>query len=674
MSQSNTQGTNNTTQDNGQNTEQRLVEALNTLSEKIKSDVANRKDKYIFGDIGKMGQEEIDRTMLQYRIAIAKCGYEVEVCENIDIKEVNNGTKFYIRIVGENGCYVNIDFFKYREICLDFNEDERTFIKGYIERMTGSIGEKEEEAVNLIVEYISWLSHMKDKQTKVYSDLGWTKYYGAPVFKYDVLYSNIGINGKCINGIKEALLSNVEYRDNAEYEEIVGEWVKQLNRVMRYSVTASLIIAAGISGIFRQMLPYTKETNINMNIVAERASGKSTISHFVLSFFGNPGVLEGSFTDTDNAMEMARAERTVIPYVLDERMLKIEGESENAKKRALILGIFREYEGKVKERVGKQFDDVSGKRTYSPIISSSVDSMLELIFDYADLGQFRRFIEINIEDKKTLFESSLEAEITEHMAYSSYGYGVQILMEYIFNNKLEDGEQINRLFDAENEKIKDKLKWIEDTNADISGIQACSQRFALIVVSYLILIRAIAYYFNGVNQEIDGQSEAITDMLIQNAVDKMKRVKQRVHVKDNIFAFIEKYNDLFCTDKNWDGTGEYLGQLEKTGDGYIIYLRKGSHIGWIMAMPLEYDRDSLINHVGKCIQKNYKRADKELLDSVIDLVGELPNKDFEEFLSKNAPEVRFGEKRLPNVRFDTITVVEKDLNADGKKDSEGEEE
>ena len=672
MSQTNTQETKDVTQENEQSTEQRLVEALNSLSEKIESDVAERKDKYIFGDIGKMGQEEVDETMLQYRIEIAKRGYEVEVCENIDIKEVNNGTKFYIRIVGENGCYVNIDFFKYREICLDFNEDESTFIKGYIERMTGSIGEKEEEAVERIVEYISWLSHMKDKQTKVYSDLGWTKYYGAPVFKYDVLYSNIGINGKCINGIKEALSVSTEYRDNAEYEEIVGAWVNQLGRVMGYSVTASLIIAAGISGIIRQMLPYTKETNINMNIVGERASGKSTISHFVLSFFGSPGVLEGSFTDTDNAMEMARAERAVIPYVLDERMLKIEGESENAKKRALILGIFREYEGKVKERVGKQYDDVSGKRTYSPIISSSVDPILELIVDYGDLGQFRRFIEINIEDKKTLFESSLEAEITEHMAYSSYGYGVQILMEYIFNNKLEDGEQINRLFDTENEKIKEKLKQIENTTG-ISGLQASSQRFALIIVSYLILIRAIIYYLTDENKEIDGQSEAITDMLIQNAVDKMKRVKQRVRVKDNILAFIEKYEDLFCTDKNWDGTGEYLGQLEKSGGDCIINMRKGSHIGWILAMPLEYDRDSLINHVRKCIKKNYKRADKELLDSVIDLVGELPNKNFEEFLSKNAPEVRFGEKRLPNVRFDTITIVEKDLNAEGKKDSEGEE-
>lgn len=94
---------------------------------------------------------------------------------------------------------------------------------------------------------------------------------------------------------------------------------------MDYSATNALIISAGASGVFRQMLPFTKETNINMNIVGERASGKSTISHFVISLFGNPEALEGSFTDTENAMEMIRAERTVIPYVLDERMLRLEG-------------------------------------------------------------------------------------------------------------------------------------------------------------------------------------------------------------------------------------------------------------------------------------------------------------------------------------------------------------
>lgn len=34
---------------------------------------------------------------------------------------------------------------------------------------------------------------------------------------------------------------------------------------------------------------------------------KSIISHFALSMSGDPVVLEGSFTDTDNAMERIRA-------------------------------------------------------------------------------------------------------------------------------------------------------------------------------------------------------------------------------------------------------------------------------------------------------------------------------------------------------------------------------
>ena len=112
--------------------------------------------------------------------------------------------------------------------------------------------------------------------------------------------------------------------ENIVKAEIMRQWMNLLCEVMNGSDKASLIISAACTGLIRQLLPYTKEDNINMNIVGNPACGKSTITHFALSLFGDPQVLEASFSDSQGAMELNRVERTVIPCILDERMLRVE--------------------------------------------------------------------------------------------------------------------------------------------------------------------------------------------------------------------------------------------------------------------------------------------------------------------------------------------------------------
>ena len=650
-----------------------IIAELNKISEAIENR-GSLKKKYKFNkpDNTNGGKNNARKEMEMHYNKIRQLKYNVCVYENIDDKDMTKGNKFFIRITEPNGSFMDIDFLEYKKICLDYLTNEYIFIENCIEKLVGVIGENDREAVNEIVEYLSYLYYFKDEHIKLYNNIGWAEYDGLNIFKYDVIYSKrFAIDGGCMNKVKGECMNGIKDALHAENKNPDGKliWAQCAGNIMDNSILASIVIAASISGIFRQMLPFTKETNINMNIVGERAIGKSTISHFALSFFGNPEILEGSFTDTDNAMEVIRAERTVIPYILDERMLKIEGASEAAKKKNLLLDIFREYEGKVKERMGKQYEGMSGKRTYSPIISSSVESMLGMIFDYTDLGQFRRFMEFAVDDKHILFHNGQEAEIVEEIAYTHYGYGVEILITFLFNHGLEEEEKINENFKRINDIMEEMIEKYEKIY-NVKGIKASSKRFSLIVLSYTMLQMALDEFLKGhAGKGIAEREIEVMDTLIENAVEKIEKVKKRIPVRKNMLKFIKKYKNQFYQDKKaWDGTGEYLGELKETDGEYVISIKKGSFVWWLMASPMEYAEEDLKKYVKILIDREYKNMGRVAAS----LAGDLPEKDFKKFFSKYKDGVDIDEKKVPKSRFDVIIVSRKDFDATDKKDPEEE--
>ena len=681
-------------------TEEKILDTLNRISQDI-GDKAEQPDghKYVFNP--KEGGCRVQKgELLHLQKELQKKRYKVELYEDIEENDAGTGKKYYILLTGKNNNYVEIDFFKYREKCMDSRESVCRYISGYVDRLVGVKSEEDEEAVKQIVEYLSIAVYDREEYIKAYRNLEWSEYDGKDIFKYNIIYSyDRNIRGKCTNEINGALSPG---ENNNEVRRICRWfWVEQAVRVMNYSAHASLIIAAGISGIVRQMLTYTKETNINMNIVGDRATGKSTISHFVLSLFGNPTFLEGSYTDTDNAMEAIRAERGVIPYVMDERMLKVEGSTERIKKKSIMLDIFREYEGRVKERLGKQYEGISGKRTCSPVISSSVESMTGMIYDYGDIGQFRRFIELKIDDEKTLFESAAEAERTEDTAYTYYGYGIEVLMQYIFIHEPDYKDRLQERFNSINDAIKKKLGETEKKNG-MKGLQSSSMRFALLVVSYLTLIDALRHYMEQINggsiykqeegdewtlndrlieimEQIEGickqeegdewtlkdRSIEITDILVDNIVDKMKMVRASINVGKDIIRFIEKHRELFHTgDEAWDGEGEYLGHLMEGENEYIVEMRKNSNVGWFMISQKEYGDEELRGYVRTCIENNYGIKNKKIADRLADLLEEKQDESFMKYIKRFVGgSVRTDERHTKSRRFDQIIVSRGNINA-----------
>ena len=703
-----------------------IIAGLTEISRKIEGEGARTQPRFTYNNSAevdvKPDSKEKSEENSKLKAGTADC-LQVKVYEDIDIKDVSKGSKFIIRISNRDGFYVDIDMFAYRDIVLDNGKSEEEFIASKIERIIG-INSNIDKAGKTVCDCLSKLCYQKDLQIKRYRELGWDFYNGVRIFKYDKIYcvsdDLYGIKGECENEVAAGLVNN---EDTAEDYE---DWLVDFSRLIHYSDMDALIIATACTGVIRQLLPYTKENNINMNIVGKRASGKSIISHFALSMFGDPGMLEGSFTDTDNAMEIIRSERTVLPYILDERMLKIEGKSENSKRHALLMDIFREYEGKVKERLAGQGSELSGKRTYGPIISSSVEPMLDkLLEESRDLGQYRRFIELKVE-AKDLFSDSRMAESVEEVSYTHYGHGILMLINYLTGELAVDDKFAVDMYKDINDIISAVLHVVEKKKSLEGMLRSCSKRFALIITTLEILLRAATeenisgmdikadYGWIGSNLDkadlkklgerlgkdwdskkknsylgmtVDSylnngkpfhtKSENVLGILIDNAVEKMQRLgaDSDIDIYANIIDFIKGHRNLFFTgNRKWDGKGGYVGRLKETEKQYSVEIKVNKLIEWVLVHGGKLSDDELT----ACMERLERATKGEVKDILKETFGSVILDDFEGLVSRkyNGRIVWHegtNKRGANNVTLAEI-VIEKDIvDSKGMKDSDAKE-
>lgn len=584
------------------NTEQRnadlLAQTLNEMADKIKGESSNS-GKFIYNKGTAVSYESVKNDIDALHNGLNMIGFKVNIYENIDAIDVSKEKKFFIKISDRDDSYFTIDLGDYRDVVLDYTTSEVDYIVDYLNKLRGYNAEENKFLALRITEYLSYLFYFKDLQIKYYEGIGWSLYNGERIFKYNKIYSlSNKLKSEChanfaddlASGNFEEVLEGYYYDDNNKkqrFENTVEKiWAKHTMNLMNQSVLASTILASACTGLIRPLLPFTKENNININIHGEPGSGKSTICHYALSIFGRPSVLEGSFIDKPEAIELLRAKRPVIPYMLDDRLLAFEGRNES---RDILYNIFKEYEGKIKERAAGSGKELSGQRTYAPIISSSVGSMFEKIKEKDDVGQFRRFMEFNIKktrngkikDKCTeVFTSSKNAEDYEYLSDTYYGVGVYIIIIYLLNlpnnlqieksaddKVLSIDEIIEREYNTYCSKISKKLE--EKETEELKGLTASTGRFALILTAYNVLKNSIDYALEK-TESINISDDEIIDFLIDNLVEKMKSVRgiqeekkeeAKVEKKNivNVMNFISQNDDRFVLDtKSFDKT-KHLG-------------------------------------------------------------------------------------------------------------------
>lgn len=606
----NTTGTNNSSNEDTDTGAAAFAQLFNNLAREVKTEIEKEENKpqYRFYDIAGSATDTIQGLLQlekdystgdggagtsfigmidEIEDELDHYGYEVKIVEDLEVVDVTEKSRYEVVIYHKSGVYITFDLLEYENKVKNFEFDETAYIEALLAKLSGAITEREKEVAVSITEYLAYLMYFKSLYTLRYSKIGWQYYdWGQSgwMFKYDKIYTKLlGIKGQVSSKDIEGLGAIVP---DDQYKEKV--WVDNTIDMLKKHSYCGMLLGAGISGLLRQLLPFTKETNININIKGEPASGKSTIGHYILAIFGNPEMLEGSFSDTENAVETKRTQRPVLPYILDDRMLSMADQSEKIQKQKILLDVFREYEGKSKERLGKQYKDDSGNRTYGPVISSSVKSMMELLLQSEDLGQFRRFMEFDIGSKKSqlLFSDAEEAKKTEELAYKNYGYGVGIIVDYILallNGELETvndyydtdaDEEDKRLtqialdivnqnkdcqilidrFNSIDKQFEEALKQREKEENDkakainsvstVFGLDSSSKRFALIVLSYKILRESLLYHIYSGWKDVD-KVDLKEDNIGQYTKDDFKDLEAYYSVLCD-YASEEKSFKEFC--------------------------------------------------------------------------------------------------------------------------------
>lgn len=665
-----------------------MSELFGDIAKEVRQNTDNeiKKPKYRFlteqnVDMPNMGiierLDELNDELAQQDIA-------VEIIENIDCKDVTSEERYIIRIVTQNHIFVDLSLLEYREMLLDFDFNAEEYIEGYIQRIFGCSNKKTKKLSELIVDYLSYIIYFKKLYILTYRKIGWDRYDWdglTRIFKYDkIICKDNMIKGRAVPRYADGLeICNDNSEDNRKRTEFIL-FTKQLLNNHKHD---ALILGAGISGILRDCLSPNKETNINMNICGEPASGKSTIGHFLLSFFGDIQKLEGASIDTDNAMEEIRARRSVLPYVLDERMLKVYGQSDKEKKKTILLEIFREYEGKVKERLGKQYEEFSGDRIKGPIISSSVESVFNYARSEVDLGQYRRFIEFNIgkAEDEILFNKK-EAEKADKMASTHYGYGVRIIVDYMIELLSHDDNIFEKRFDRLNELINGILADRQESEK-LSGMKSSSQRFALILLSYQTLREALLYDLYNMAKTLNSDTDSyiinfenkdevqaldklinisdmydsfekfiesdtiikdysieIVDILVDNLVNKLHNKNLTEKPKNKLLDYITTYkDDFFWCEKpgdGWEGgEDKYIGRVVKKGDTLEVNFVATYHLERLM-FKQEIPTPDII--------REYIRSRQDDREQMLVMLSPATDTEIDNYVNKN-PEIQFDRKK-----------------------------
>lgn len=699
---------------------QQIFEALQSITENA---MVKKKERGIdFRFLDKIGTEKIDKSKVYEEVQrleknLEDFGITVEFYENIDIKDALKENKFTFRIYDNNNCFVEVNALEYRKVVLDANVSEVDYIVEKLFKMLGlKVQEDALKISELIVELISYVYYFDALQYKIYDAIGWDIYNNELVFKYDRIYSEKSkeIRSICTNEIAGKLTSDYEESDKEH-------WRNRFANLMNSSVEARIVISSACTGLIRSIIPYSKETNINMNVVGEPGSGKSTLCQLALSIFGSPTALEGSFIDKENAMEIIRAKRPIIPYVLDDRLLKLDKLSDDNQGRELMFDIFREYEGKVTERAGGTYRKLSGMRSNAPIISSSVEPMMDVLRRSGkDLGQYRRFIEINLERENIFNGDSQIANEYQKLAYQRYGIGYQYIVEYILNIGIR---VVNAVYKCNLENITQKLREKAEQEI-IRGLDASASRFALIATTYMIIreamndsnieevvecvgrttseegkkkneeIKEVRTYVQWLDYEkqygqnenkylstwneddkvnnknkdkthkdteemftrfivekVDECYDEMVEYLIDNLVTKMKKVKVKVDVYENIMGFIDKHGSTWLSNSNktnfFNNKEEKIAMIQKIGNSTKLMFRDNKCVEKILCAGVELSDEQIKEYILAINNSaGFNEIAKQYLGDAlfdVDYKGEIEKLNFMSF----EKEKRAGNEQTP---------------------------
>lgn len=531
---------------------------LNSIANNIKTDLKDKSSEFELYDYER---DNFDKEINNYKETLLKEDILIDAYENLEVINVENKSRYILHCEDlKTGAVIDFDLVKIHGKLKEDNFDWLEYARNLLLKLSGRV--TDEMALNA-ARLIGMLVNKKGNYSKRYSEIGWDIVDKALVFKYDKIYSNANIEGYYQDDFRDIKATLPENR--------FWTVVENIDNLMGNSSFNKIILGATISGVIRQLLNYTKESSLNINITGEPASGKTTFCRYALSLFGDPDRLEGSFIDTINSVPETRVLKPVLPYVLDERMLRYFEMSGMKETRSIIMDIFREYEGRNRRKASR----VDIKFTPGPLISTSVQSLKETIAGTRDLGQFRRILEFEV-SKDEIFKDTDEAVRYGLLSKSEKGVGIKIIIEYLFNNFIKHDDldiESQDIIEKLNERFFNTCRSISNKLRD-ENIEHYEQRFALIILSYQILRESLEYKMKCLFEEMidfnENYKKQANDLTVSSEVKEIMYKDLAIERFGNVLY--EKYYKNLSDDNFIDSIFETSDIYKDCSEEILDYL------------------------------------------------------------------------------------------------------
>lgn len=472
------------------------------------------------------------------------------------------------------------------------------------------------------IEYVNYISKTIQEQFngRVYhythKNIGWDTCIHKKVFKLFRLEDNSG-------GVPSEYIGSLQIAKKGTVE----EYISQVKKIVVGHPRLELAFALSVVGILLQDMKLV-DANITINFCGETSSGKSQATKMPLSMYGTASDLFQTFNSTDNKMELQMAEYKVLPLILDDKVVNLQGETERRARSELVKLIFRYSTGHVKGRMND--GGTSFSKYYCPVILSTEESIIDMMKQSATGGQTYRFFEIPCK-RGELTTSEKHSEELEQLMSDFGGVGGEAFVHWMLINGMY-GEKLMDQFNIWKEKILHDF-------GDASYRHRMAQRTAVIMLSSDLLNQCF-----DLNMNLDGIQELLFTS-IELAFSKTKSAdKTLIKVRD----YIDQYTSYFASSTANCKKDAHLGQFKINEFNKHVLWVNGDNLKFILSEENPADIIKYLDEEDKNINHEKKGKSVELLKpkEFHSLMSQWKSKGILISNYSSKSESRFTEKRV----------------------------
>jgi hypothetical protein len=383
--------------------------------------------------------------------------------------------------------------------------------------------------------------------------LGWGFYKGNKVIKLaNILTENESIPSKYTGGL--------DLNKRGSWE----DFVMGVKKLIIGSPRLELALVLGVCGLIIQELNES-DTNIVFCYYGPSSTGKTQATKIPLTLFGDPNQLFMTFNSTENRMETQLAEYRILPAIMDDKLIGINGESEKRRSFTVINHIFRYAAGHVR---GRSLDKQSFTKYFCPIVISSEESIIDMLNSGKPKGQYFRILEVPCE-RGELTKNKEHSKQLEKFIRNNYGFAGDKFAEWLLSEQMYG------------DKLKDKyFEWHRKIDNDLGDTEYSSRmanRIAVILLAGDLLNKCFDF---GINLE------SIQKLLIDSVTIALGKANKTISYIEQIKAYLDRYRKYFANCRNNSNPHEHMGLYQKNQYGLyelsvrpkaLEYILSGKH-------------------------------------------------------------------------------------------------